>query len=60
MADNMDPDGIHIWTGLTDRVFQTRHMDRFLVFPMPAVAFNLQDPGFIPDDLLNLLMGILG
>jgi hypothetical protein len=44
--DKGGPDGRDIQTGLADRVFQTRHTGRFLVFPMPAVAFNQQNPDF--------------
>jgi hypothetical protein len=27
---------------------------------MPAVAINLQNPGFIPNDPMTLLIGMLG
>jgi hypothetical protein len=47
-------------TELPDRGFQTRHMGQFLVFPMPAVAYNLQNPGSIPHDPMTLLVVMLG
>jgi hypothetical protein len=33
-------------------------MDKFLVFPIHAVALNLQNPGFIQDDPMTLLVDI--
>jgi hypothetical protein len=27
-------------------------------FPVPAVAFSFQNPGFIPDDPMTILIGI--
>jgi hypothetical protein len=33
-------------------------MDQFLVFPVPAAALNFQNTGFIPDDLMTVLVGI--
>jgi hypothetical protein len=35
-------------------------MGRFLEVPMPPVAFNLQNPGFIINDPVVLLVGLLG
>jgi hypothetical protein len=57
--DKGDPDGIDIWTGLADQVFQTRHVGWFLVFPMPTVAFNLQNSGFIQDDAPCRRVGLI-
>jgi hypothetical protein len=34
--------------------------DSFYFLPMPAVAFNLRNSGFIPDDRMTLLVGMLG
>jgi hypothetical protein len=40
-------------TTLANWIFQAPHMGQFLLFPIPAVSFNLQNPGFI--EVLTLI-----
>jgi hypothetical protein len=58
--DKGDPYWGDTSTGLADQIFQTCHMGQCLVFPMPAVAVNLKNPGFNPNDPMTLFVGMLG
>jgi hypothetical protein len=59
IADNGDPDGRNVQTGLVNRVDRASHMGRFFVFPIPAVGFNIQNPSFVPANFMTLFVGML-
>jgi hypothetical protein len=40
--------------------FEACPMGQFLVFPIPAITSIFHDPGFIPDNHMTLLIGMLG
>jgi hypothetical protein len=41
---------------LANRVVRANHMGRFLVFPIPAVAFNIQNRSFVPANFMTLYL----
>jgi hypothetical protein len=60
IADNGDADGRNVQTGLANPVYRASHMGRFFVFPILAVAFNIQNPIFVPTNFMTLFVSMFG